>query len=72
MYCAVDDPKDRHSVVIVDSESNAKMGLINENTPLAQALLGLAPGEEGLLEIAGRSVRRLQVIKVQRQNELLG
>lgn len=72
MYCAVDDPKDRHSVLIVDSESNAKMGLINENTPLAQALLGLAPGDEGLLAIAGHGARRVRVIKVQRQEELLG
>lgn len=41
-YCPVDDPADRHSVLIVDSESNVKMGLVNENAPLAQALLGLA------------------------------
>lgn len=70
-YCPVDDPADRHSVLIVDSESNVKMGLVNENAPLAQALLGLAPGDEGLLEIAGQRSRRIRVIKVQRQEELL-
>ncbi|MGB4767385.1 MAG: GreA/GreB family elongation factor [Rugosibacter sp.] len=70
-YCPVDDPADRHSVLIVDSESNVKMGLVNENAPLAQVLLGLAPGDEGLLEISGQRSRRIRVIKVQRQEELL-
>lgn len=66
-YCPVDDPADRHSILIVDSESNVKMGLVNENTPLAKALLGLSPGEEGILEAPGGRSRALQVIKVQRE-----
>ncbi|MDY0013253.1 MAG: GreA/GreB family elongation factor [Rhodocyclaceae bacterium] len=70
-YCPVDDPADRHSILIVDSESNVKMGLVNENAPLAQALLGLAPGDEGLLDIPVQRARRIRVIKVQRQEELL-
>jgi transcription elongation GreA/GreB family factor len=70
-YCPVDDPADRHSVLIVDSESNVKMGLINENAPLAQALLGLAPGDEGVLDIPGQRTRQIRVIKIQRQEELL-
>ena len=70
-YCPVDDPADRHSVLIVDSESNVKMGLVNENAPLAQVLLGLSSGDEGDLEIAGQRSRRIRVIKVQRQEELL-
>lgn len=70
-YCPVDDPADRHSILIVDSESNLKMGLVNENAPLAQALLGLAPGDEGLLDISGQRPRQIRVIKVQRQEELL-
>lgn len=70
-YCPVDDPADRHSVLIVDSESNVKMGLVNENAPLAQVLLGLAPGNEGKLEVPGQRSRTLRVIKVQRQEELL-
>jgi len=70
-YCPVDDPADRHSILIVDSESNVKMGLVNENAPLAQALLGLAPGDEGLLDISGQRPRQIRVIKVQRQEELL-
>jgi transcription elongation GreA/GreB family factor len=70
-YCRADDPAERHSVLIVDSESNVKMGLVNENTPLARALLGLAPGDEGVLEVPGARPRVLRVIKVQRQEELL-
>lgn len=70
-YCPVDDPADRHSVLIVDSESNVKMGLINENAPLAQVLLGLATGDEVEMTLAGQKGRRLRVIKVQRQEELL-
>lgn len=49
-YCLMDDPNDRHRVLIVDSPSNAKMGIINEQTPLAQALLGLSPGDVGVLD----------------------
>lgn len=70
-YCSVDDPADRHSILIVDSESNVKMGLVNEKAPLAQMLLGLSPGDEGVLEVQGGRSRRLRVIKVQRQEELL-
>ena len=70
-YCPVEDPADRHSILIVDSESNVKMGLVNENAPLALALLGLSPGDEGVLEVPGGRSRVLRVIKVQRQEELL-
>lgn len=70
-YCPVDNPADRHSILIVDSESNVKMGLVNENAPLALALLGLSPGDERVLEVPGGRSRVLRVIKVQRQKELL-
>ena len=70
-YCLVDDPNERHSVLIVDSESNAKMGIVNEQTPLAQALLGLSPGDIGDMEIPGQRARQLRVLKIQRQEELL-
>jgi transcription elongation GreA/GreB family factor len=70
-YCPVDEPADRHSILIVDSESNPRRGLVNENAPLAQVLLGLSPGDEGELDIAGQRTRKFRVIKVQRQQELL-
>jgi transcription elongation GreA/GreB family factor len=65
-YCPMDDPNDRHSVHIVDSESNAKMRIVNERTPLAQALLGLSPGDVGDLEIPGQKTRQLRILKIQR------
>jgi transcription elongation GreA/GreB family factor len=71
IYCFVDTPNDRHSVQIVDSASNAKMGIINEHTPVAQTLLGLSPGDVGDLDVAGQKTRQLRVIKIQRQGELL-
>ena len=66
-YCALDDPNTKHSVLIVDSPSNVKMGLVNEEAPLAQALLGLSPGDNGILEIPGHKARNLRVMKIQRQ-----
>lgn len=71
IYSLVDDPNERHSVLIVDSGSNAKMGIVNEQTPLAQALLGLSPGDVGELQIPGQKARQLRVLKIQRQEELL-
>lgn len=67
-YCPIDSPSERHSAHIVDSESNAKMGLVNERTPLAQALLGLSPGDVGVMEIPGQKDRQLRVLKVQRRS----
>ena len=70
-YCTADGHNERHSVLIVDSESNVKMGIVNEQTPLAQALLGLSPGDSGDMEIHGQKARQLRVLKIQRQEELL-
>ena len=70
-YCPVDNPNDRHTVLFVDSASNVKMGIVNEETPLAQALLGVSPGEVGILEIPGQKPRQLQVLKIQRKDALL-
>ena len=66
-YCFLDDPNDRDSVLIVDSASNPNMGIVNERTPLAHALLGLSTGDVGILEVPGRKPRQLYVIKVQRR-----
>lgn len=71
VQASVDDPADRHSILIVDSENNVKMGLVNENAPLAQALLGLASGDKGLLDISGQRPHQIRVIMVQRQEKLL-
>lgn len=70
-YCPLDNPTERHSILIVDSESNVKMGLINENTALAQALLGHSAGDDVVMNAPGGQKHVLRVIKVQRQEELL-
>lgn len=70
-YCPLDAPNDRQVVLIVDSASNVKMGIVNEETPLAQALLGLPPGDVGTLVIPGQKSRQLRVLRIQRQEELL-
>ncbi|MBX3681436.1 MAG: GreA/GreB family elongation factor [Thauera sp.] len=69
-YCLMDNKEQKHSVQIVDSESNAKMGLINEETPLAHALIGLSPGEIGTIEVSGQPPRQICVLKILRQGEL--
>lgn len=68
-YCAVNKNDEKHCVMIVDSESNTKLNLINENTALAQALLNAAVGDEVELEIKGTASRTLRVIKIQRGQE---
>ena len=68
-YCHVEKPDDRHSIMIVDSQSNLPLNLINENAPLAKALLNAAVGDETPLEIKG-VIRLLRVLKIERQAEL--
>lgn len=69
MYCFVDDPTNHQGVRIVDSASNPTAGIVNENTPLAKAILGLSSGEIGILEVPGQRARQLRVVKVQRHEE---
>ena len=64
-YALLDDPEERHTVLIADSESNAKHGIINEHTPVAQSLLGLGIGDVGLLVVPQQATRRLKVIKIE-------
>jgi len=65
-YCPVEAPNDRHSILIVDSVSNPKMNIVNEQAPLAQALLGLSVGEVGELQVPGQKTRQLRILKLQR------
>jgi len=69
-YCHVEKPADRHSVMIVDTESNPRLNLINENTPLALALLNAAVGDDVELEVKGNNSRLLRVLKIQRQERM--
>lgn len=69
IYCLVDTPADRQSILIVESRTNMGEGLINEHETLARTLLGLSPGDVGELVEPDQKSVRLQVIKVQRQEE---
>ncbi|KAF0221142.1 MAG: superfamily I DNA/RNA [Geobacteraceae bacterium] len=69
-YCAVDKPEERHTVMIVDSESNARRNLINENTPLAKALLDTTVGDEVEMVVHGSKPKIMRVLKIQRQEKM--
>jgi len=70
-YETLDGVHERHTVQIVDSQSNLRLGLLNDETPLAEALLGLKAGEESVLHVAGQATRRLKVLEVVRQAQSL-
>lgn len=70
IYYFIDNKDHRHSVRIVDTESNPRNNLINENTPLARALLNAAVGDEIILETSGKPNRTISVMKIVRQREL--
>ncbi len=65
-YCFPEDPAAKMTVMIVDSASNPKLNIVNENTPLAQALLGLSPGEDGDFVSPDQKMRTIRVLKVER------
>jgi transcription elongation GreA/GreB family factor len=60
------DPPERHTIQIVDSESNPKLGLLNDQTPVAQALLGLCEGDATELRVRGYPVRTMRIVRVER------
>jgi very-short-patch-repair endonuclease len=64
-YCFADSPDDDAFVTIVDSESNANLGLLNKDTVVARALLGAAVGQdrEVALPMGRRTIRILEVFK---------
>lgn len=69
-YETLDGVRERHTVQIVDSPSNLRLGLLNDETQLAEALLGLKAGEESVLHVAGQVPRRFKVLEVVRQTSL--
>ena len=58
---------ERHTVQLVDSQSNLRLGLLNEDTPLAQTLLGLCEGDETVLKVPGKSGMTLRVLRIVRE-----
>lgn len=68
-YCFVADPNVRYTVLIVETPSNPKGGIINEQTPVAQALLGLSAGDVGDLDVPGQKKRQVRVLTIERPEE---
>jgi len=58
---------ERHTVQLVDSQSNLRLGLLNEDTPLAQTLLGLCEGDEAVLKVPGKPGSTLRVLRIARE-----
>lgn len=54
------------TVQIVDSESNPKLHLVNESSPLAQALVGLCSGDESQLVVRGHEPKKLRIVTIRR------
>lgn len=52
------------TVKITQSQTSLEEGILNINTPLAQALIGLELGEESNLTIPGKETKELKVIKI--------
>ena len=69
-YCLVDKPTETHTVMIVDTDSNPRLNLINEKTPLAQALLNNTVGEESELIVKDRPTKSIRILKIRRQEKL--
>lgn len=69
-YCFVDKSEERHTIMIVDSASNPRLNLINENAPLAKVLLNSCVGDEPELSVVGAQTKTLRVLKIQRQESL--
>ena len=69
-YCFVDKSEELHTIMVADSVSNPRLNLINENAPLAKALLNSSVGDEPELGVVGAQTKILRVLKIQRQESL--
>lgn len=54
------------TIQIVDTASNLQQNLVNEASPLAQALVGLCSGDESQLVVRGHEPKRLRVVSIKR------
>lgn len=64
-YCFVDNEAQEINVQIVAGQSNPDEGLINQNTPLAKALVGLCVGDEEVVKLPLEE-KTLRVLDIQR------
>lgn len=58
--------EERLTIQIVDSPSSPRLNLVNEASPLAQALIGLCEGDESHLVVRGHESKTLRVISIAR------
>jgi very-short-patch-repair endonuclease len=65
-YIEVGKPDDVMSIQIVEKATDLKNGLISQATPLAQALLDAAVGDEVPLHIAGAPRRVFRIVGIRR------
>lgn len=65
-YFFTNNPQNKHKVHIIEGPSDPKRHIVNEKTPLAQALMGLSLGEENELKVQGNQSRTLRVLKILR------
>jgi very-short-patch-repair endonuclease len=65
-YCHMDKPSEKKTVTIVSGQSSPKMHTVNEETPIARALLGLSVGEIGRLELPSGVSCSVRVLKIER------
>jgi len=66
-YCHVDSPDERKTAMIVETESNTQKNFINENTPLAKAMLDSTVGDTVGIVVNGGNPKVIKILKIQRQ-----
>lgn len=64
-YCSIDNESQEISVQIIAGASKPDEGLINQNTPLAKALLGSSVGDEEDVNLP-LGLKRIRVLDIQR------
>jgi len=61
--------QDKEATITIGTRRDEPRGMIDYNTPLAEALLGLQEGEIAPLVIQGRPTVRLRIVKIERAGE---
>ena len=66
-YVDLAQPNDVLTVQITQGKDDFANGIVNENRPLAQALLGAVEGDEVLLHLAGSTSKTFQIKEIKRK-----
>ncbi len=65
-YVLGDSPSEKRTVQIIEGAKNEGAGIVNEQAPIALALIRLRQGEEGILQLKGQRDKTVRVIKIDR------